>query len=132
MDSAELNTVFIRLRGILQQHLGGFTVHRDTSSSFGFEGPIGPATVKAWKGKVRSPTIPIGWTEIGKNYVSYYLMGVYGSPKLLEKTSAELRARMQGKSCFNFTKVDEVLFRELDRLTGESVSAMCRGGFVAD
>jgi len=132
MASGELSLVFSHLRDMLRKHSGGFTVHRDTSSNFGFEGPIGPATVKAWKGKVRSPTTPIAWTEIGKNYVSYHLMGVYGNPKLLEKTSAELRARMQGKSCFNFTKGVEVLFQELDRLTEESIAAMRRAGFVAN
>jgi hypothetical protein len=28
---------------------------------------------------------------------------------------------MQGKSCFNFTKIDEPLFRELEALTVESI-----------
>ncbi len=44
-------------------------------------------------------------------------MGVYGNPKLLDDSSNELRARMQGKSCFNFKSVDELLFGELERLT---------------
>ena len=38
----------------------------------------------------------------------------------VEMTSAispELRRRMQGKSCFNFTKVDDGLFDELADLT---------------
>lgn len=38
-------------------------------------------------------------TRVGKRYVSYYLMGVYGAPKLLDSISPELRRRMQGKSC---------------------------------
>jgi hypothetical protein len=35
----------------------------------------------------------------------------------LEGISEELRRRMQGKSCFNFTAVDETLFEELADLT---------------
>lgn len=52
-----------------------------------------------------------------KNYVSFYLMPVYVFPELLNGISDNLRKRMQGKSCFNFTKVDPVLFAELDALT---------------
>lgn len=53
----------------------------------------------------------------GKRYVSFYLMSVYGSPDLLDSMSPELRRRMQGKACFNFTTVDEGLFAELARIT---------------
>jgi hypothetical protein len=53
----------------------------------------------------------------GKRYVSYYLMSVYAFPDLLDAMSPALRARMQGKSCFNFTTVDEPLFAELAEVT---------------
>lgn len=56
----------------------------------------------------------------GKRYVSYYLMSVYASPDLVASMSPELRRRMQGKSCFNFTSVDEPLFDELARITESS------------
>ena len=55
--------------------------------------------------------------KLGINYVSYYLMPVYIFPDLLSNLSPALKKRMQGKSCFNFTKIDEALFAELDRLT---------------
>ncbi|HEY7736065.1 MAG TPA: hypothetical protein VH813_04665 [Candidatus Limnocylindrales bacterium] len=61
-------------------------------------------------------------TRVGKRYVSYYLMGVYGDPALMGSMSPELRRRMQGKSCFNFTKVDEALFAELEGLTRASIA----------
>ena len=53
----------------------------------------------------------------GKRYVSFYLMSVYASPEILGTMSPELRGRMQGKSCFNFTTVDEPLFAELAGVT---------------
>jgi hypothetical protein len=65
----------------------------------------------------RDPTTWLGGVRIGKAYVSYYLMPVYVEPALLEGVSPALRRRMQGKSCFNFTKVDEELFEELAELT---------------
>jgi hypothetical protein len=52
----------------------------------------------------------------GKRYVSFYFMPVYARPGLLDGMSAELRRRMQGKACFNFTTVDEPLMRELEVL----------------
>jgi hypothetical protein len=54
--------------------------------------------------------------------VSFYLMGVYGAPDLLESMSPELRRRMQGKSCFNFTRIDEPLLAELAALTERSIA----------
>lgn len=58
-----------------------------------------------------------GGVHIKKNYVSYHLMTVYLFPELLSDISPNLKKRMQGKSCFNFTKVDEGLFAELAELT---------------
>jgi hypothetical protein len=62
-------------------------------------------------------------TRVGKNYVSYYLMPVYGRPELLAGISPELRRRKQGKSCFNFSAVDETLMGELATLTERSFEA---------
>jgi hypothetical protein len=55
--------------------------------------------------------------RLGKAYVSYYLMSVYMQPELVKGMSPELKKRMQGKCCFNFTKVDPKLFAELKALT---------------
>lgn len=58
-----------------------------------------------------------GGVRLGMKYVSYYLMSVYMSPELMKGMSPELKKRMQGKSCFNFTAVDPKLFAELKALT---------------
>ena len=71
--------------------------HRWRSSSCPF---AWPATLKGWGGKAKRPTIPVAWTEIGKAYVSFHLMG-------LEAVSASispgLKTHLQGKTCFNFS-----------------------------
>lgn len=61
--------------------------------------------------------ISIGGVKIQKNYVSFYLMPVYIYPDLLGGISEGLKKRMQGKSCFNFTQLDENLLYELSQLT---------------
>jgi hypothetical protein len=62
----------------------------------------------------RNPTTWFGSVRRGKRYVSIYLMPVYAEPSLLDGASKELLRRQQGKSCFNFTKVDEPLISELE------------------
>ena len=71
-----------------------------------------------------------GKVEIGKRYVSYHLMPVYVDPTLLDDISPELRARMQGKSCFNFTAVDDELFAELAGLTRRGVASYRKAGYL--
>jgi hypothetical protein len=53
----------------------------------------------------------------GRAHVSFHLMPLYWEPALVSGISANLRKRMQGKSCFNFVAPDTTLFRELVRLT---------------
>jgi hypothetical protein len=58
-----------------------------------------------------------GSVQIKKKYVSYHLMAVYTYPELLEEMSEILKKRMQGKSCFNFKKLEPDVFTELETLT---------------
>jgi hypothetical protein len=61
--------------------------------------------------------LPFGSVQIGKRYVSYHLMPVYAFPDMLNNASPQLRKRMQGKSCFNFTKLDDTMVGELYAIT---------------
>ncbi len=122
--------VFSRLREILLAHEKSYTVGPDTATHYSLNAPIGPATLRVWGGKMRSPTMPVAWVQISKAYVSFHLMGVYGQPKLMDGHSKELKARMQGKSCFNFKTVDEALFAELARLTAASLTGMRQTGYI--
>ena len=72
-----------------------------------------------------------GAVNVGKRYVSYHLMCVYMAPGLLEDMSPQLRRRMQGKSCFNFTKVDEALFDELSAITARGRQLYADRGWLA-
>jgi hypothetical protein len=66
----------------------------------------------------------------GKNYVSYHLMSVYAAPEMMKGMSPELKKRMQGKSCFNFIEVDEMLFKELRALTETGYKNFKNRGWV--
>ena len=109
---ADLQAVHDRLRAILEPYRDRLAVTADGPGGLALELP-------AYKGQ------PWGYaagTRLGKRYVSYYLMAVYGEPGILDGMSPALRRRMQGKSCFNFTTIDEPLFAELAALTETSIA----------
>ncbi|MCI0365214.1 MAG: hypothetical protein L0219_15185 [Phycisphaerales bacterium] len=127
----ELEPIFSRLRGILQKHAGALLVQDDTPKRYCIGGSAGPATLKAWGGKMRSPTIPVAWVQIGKSHVSYHLMALDGSATLASAMSKGLKARMQGKTCFNFKSPDQALFKELEQLTARGIAGFSKGGWIA-
>ena len=103
--------VFERLKNILEPFAPNLTLTRDTSSAYSLDGPYS----EKWKKELF-----FGSAQLKKNYVSFYLMPVYMYPDLLEGISPELKKHMQGKSCFNFKKVEPGLFKELAELTEKS------------
>jgi hypothetical protein len=126
---AEFEKIFLRLKTILEKNSRGFS-SSETKTSFSICGGVGPATLKVWKGEMRKPIMPVAFLKIGKAYVSYHLMGLYTDSSLHDKMSKGLKARMQGKTCFNFKKEDEVLFKELEKFTPLVIKAFKKNGFV--
>jgi hypothetical protein len=61
--------------------------------------------------------------------VSFHLMAV--DPVLRGAMSIELEKHMHGKTCFDFTTVDETLFRELAQVTAQGLAAFEKAGFIA-
>jgi hypothetical protein len=104
----EFGRVYARLRGLLEPYARRLHVSGETATTYGVD--MAPP-------EERDPTTWFAGVRRGKRYVSYYLMPVYVEPSLLDGISSELRRRMQGKSCFNFTKIDEPLLAELAELT---------------
>ena len=100
--------VFEQLKNILKPYARDLTVKADTADTYYLDGPYS----EKWKKELF-----FGSAQIKKNYVSFYLMPVYMHPELLKDASPELKKRMQGKSCFNFKKVEPELFAELAELT---------------
>ena len=104
--------VFETLKAILKPYAKNLTITADTSDAYSLDGPYSEKYKKA---------LFFGAAQIKKNHVSFYLMPVYMFPELLKGMSPELKKHMQGKSCFNFKKVEPDLFKELTQLTRLSV-----------
>ena len=128
--SSEFETVFNRLKKILQKHRGNFAVKPDTNNSYGLQGKPGPATLKIWGGKMKKPVMPVAWIEIGKSYVSYHIMGLYTNTALQNSMSKGLKARMQGKTCFNFKNINDEVFNELEQITVKAIEDFEKMGYV--
>lgn len=103
--------VFEQLKSILKPYEKNLTVTADTPAAYSLDGPYSEKYKKV---------IFFGAAQVKKNYVSFYLMPVYMFPELLKGISPELKKHMQGKSCFNFKKVEPELFDELASLTRQS------------
>src|SRR5258708_4008934 len=110
--ATEFQRIFDSLRAILRKHAGNLSIQGKDATQFCLIGGRHP--------KHKTP-MPIAWVQIGKAYVSYHLMPVYGCPQLLDGFP-NLKARMQGKSCFNFKSHDQALFKDLEQLTVKSFS----------
>ena len=57
-------------------------------------------------------------------------MGLYGNSPLCQSVSKALKARMQRKTCFNFTVPDAALFRELEPLTALALAGFRNAGYI--
>ena len=108
VSRAELAVVFAALRTIMARHAGLFVVEADTDDRY--------RLAAGWSAR-RKRHITAGGVEIQKHYVSYHLIPIYACADLQQGLSPALRKRMQGKSCFNFTRVDPALMKELEQLT---------------
>ena len=112
--------VFEALKALLQPFANELAVKDDTQTNYYLE-----TTGRSYKGK------PMFFGAVmRKSYVSYHLMPLYWKPELLEKISPELKKRMQGKSCFNFKKVEPELFAELKQLTEAGLAEYRKSNYL--
>ena len=104
----DFESAFSGLRQILKTYEAKLIVVADTPNHYALETP------HVMKNKHH---LYFAGIKIGKSYVSYHFMPAYACEDVRDAISAELKKRMQGKSCFNFSARDETLFKELAQLT---------------
>ncbi len=117
----DLSPVYTELRKIMTPYAAKLDAKRDDESELYVD------TKHIQKNK---KPLFFGAVQIKKSYVSFHLMPVYTKPELLESVSPELKARMQGKSCFNFAASEPKLFKELAALTKASYASYKEQGYV--
>lgn len=107
--SDEFPIVFADLRDLMTKAAPGMIITDETATNF---------TLKtAWiEARTQQPAW-FGWIAIKKSYVAYHLMPLYSLPALNKLVPPSLETRRQGKTCFNFKKVDKALFADIRQLT---------------
>jgi hypothetical protein len=122
MADKDFPGAFTALRAILEPYAPEMEVIADTDVEYGLN--------THWRRPKDGYPGYFGSAKVGKRYVSYYLMALYTFPELADDLSPELRKRRQGKSCFNFTAVDVVLFDELATLTRHGCDLFAQHGLL--
>jgi hypothetical protein len=107
-DKESFQEVFAALKPIFEKYAGPLAVQVDKPDQYFLE------TKTAIR---KGQRLQFGGVKIAKAYVSFHLMPIYMNPKLQGTISPELKKRMQGKSCFNFTNVEPEQIAELKKLT---------------
>ena len=118
---SDLDAVFIELKSIMAPYARTLDAKKDDASELYVD------TRHVQKNK---KPLFFGAVQVKKSFVSFHLMPVYLKPELLAGVSPELKARMQGKSCFNFTQVDKPLFKQLAALTKAGFASYKEQGLV--
>jgi hypothetical protein len=117
----DLDAVFSKLRAIMAPYAAKLDAQKNDESELWLY------TQHVQKNR---KSLFFGAVQVRKAYVSYHLMPVYVKPELLATVSPELKKRMQGKSCFNFSAIDKPLFKELSALTKAGFASYKQQGFV--
>jgi hypothetical protein len=120
-DDAQATAVFDRLAAIFAPYRSTLIAKTHEPGNLSLETPPSTAYPSG---------LFFGAVKIGKRYVSFHLMPIYVHPDLLDGMSPELRRRMQGKSCFNFTRADDALFAELETLTAAGYTRFQEDGTI--
>ena len=119
-DKQEFDAVFARLKSIFQKYEPPL-VEKKYRPEFYLLMP-----------KVQKTDEPERWfggVRFGKAYISCYLP-CHGYPDIEKTISPALKKRHQGKSCFNFSSIDDALFAELDRLAKACFERFRQEGLV--
>ena len=120
-DDTQATAVFDRLAAIFAPYRSSLIAKADE---------LGDLSLETLPSTAYPSGLFFGAVKIGKRYVSFHLMPVYVHPDLLDEVSPELRKRMQGKSCFNFTRADDGLFAELEALTAAGYTRLQDDGTI--
>jgi hypothetical protein len=117
----DLNPIFAELRKVMEPYAAKLVPIRDDEQELYVDTRHIQKNMKP---------LFFGAVLVKKSYVSFHLMPVYVRPELLSTVSPELKAHMQGKSCFNFVALEPGLISQLAALTDACYKSYKDQGFV--
>jgi len=116
-----MEELYQELRAVLSAHASVLDVVTDEPGYYYLN-----TNVKDGKGKPHF----FGMVKKGPKKVALHLMPLYCDASLAASISPPLKKRMQGKTCFNFTKAQPDLMNELGALTDKCIASYRADGKV--
>jgi len=118
-DAGAAGQLFATLRALLAAHQDNLTVVHDSATHY-----YANCRPPDAKGK----PVFFGAVKVSGKKHAFHFMPVYEHPELLEHISPALKKQMQGKSCFNFTRLDAGLLKELQQLVEQGARRYAQAG----
>lgn len=105
--------VFERISALLRPYAENLSIKADTEKNLYVE-------------ESRSTGKPqmFAAVQVKATYVALHVYPLYVHPELVDTLSPELRSRMQGKSCFNFKRIEQVIDQEIRKLLQVAYSSI--------
>lgn len=113
---ADRTEVFEALSGLLRPYADFLTIKSDTPTNLYLESQTLSAKPQMFAA-----------VQAKASYVALHVYPVYLRPELLDGISAQLRARMQGKSCFNFKSLEQIPQQEVVALLRSAYESAAAG-----
>ena len=114
---SDFAAVFGALKPVLGRHAQSLAVKTDTAAEYTLV-TRSPSPFPQHKGQ----PMYFASVKLGKAYVSFHLMPLYMNPRIEKSIPANLKKRMQGKTCFNFkTDPEAEAIAGLAALTGAAL-----------
>ena len=120
-EPADFDGAFRALKAVLERHVHSLQVLFNTPENY---------TLASRRLDAKGQPHHFGAVLRKKGYVSFHLMPLYCFPDMVAGVSPELKKRMQGKSCFNFTRPDAPLLVQLDQLTRAGLMRFRQAGMA--
>lgn len=118
--SSDINATFARLRQLLRLYEGEMVVVHVTADTY----YLNTRAVTE-----KGTSVFFGSVSIRKDRVSFHLYPLYMHPDLLDGIG-QLRKRMQGKSCFNFKRIDDGQIGDLEALVRAGYERFSSDGLI--
>lgn len=118
-DGGTADQLFAALRALLAAHQDRLTVVHDSAAHY---------YANCRRLDAKGKPVFFGAVKVSGKKNAFHLMPVYEHPELLEGISPALKKQMQGKSCFNFTRLDTGLLQELQQLVEQGARRYAQAG----
>jgi len=76
------------------------------------------------------PEVYFAAVMLNKSYVSLHYMPIYAEPESKKYLKPELLSKLNGKSCFNFKKIDSVLLEQIKETLDRGFKEYQKRGWV--